>query len=115
MSTKKGRKKAREAVGLHELARRSGLTYADLTNLVEVMSAALDAGERVQLTSFGSFRGHKLAPRTFDRRSIANIVGTPDVIVKPERLTVLFSPSPVLRERLNDAGDASGDSLERSA
>jgi len=64
--------------------------------LLEQMSAALSAGERIEVRGFGSFSLHYRPPRTGRNPKTGTAVNVPDKFVPH------FKPGKELRERVNN-------------
>ena len=65
--------------------------------LLEQMSSALAAGERIEIRGFGSFSLHHRAPR------IGRNPKTGEPVALPPRCVPHFRPGKLLRERVNAA------------
>lgn len=68
--------------------------------LLEQMSAALAAGERIEVRGFGSFSLHYRPPRVGRNPKTGEAVHVPDKFVPH------FKPGKELRERVNNGADA---------
>ncbi len=83
--------------------RQSHLPYEDVElsvkNVLDQMSEALAAGERIEIRGFGSFSLHVRSPR------VGRNPRTCELVPVPERLTPNFKPCKALRERVDGFGD----------
>ena len=70
--------------------------------LLEQMSAALAAGERIEVRGFGSFSLHYRPPR------IGRNPKTGEAVHVPDKFVPHFKPGKELRERVNNGADPGG-------
>lgn len=80
-------------------AKQPQLDYKDVElavkELLEQMSAALAAGERIEVRGFGSFSLHRRPPR------VGRNPKTGDTVKVPEKRVPHFKPGKELRERVD--------------
>ncbi len=83
------------------ISRGTGLTKVETEAVIDAFLAtlaeAMVRGERVEFRKFGSFGVKKRAPKQ------ARNPGTGEAIQLPARMTPVFKPSRLLRERVNAA------------
>ena len=89
---------------IEKIACRQGhLPYKDIElsmkNLLDQMSDALAAGERIEIRGFGSFSLHVRSPR------VGRNPRTGEKVTVPAKVTPHFKPGKELRERVNGSGN----------
>lgn len=86
---------------IEAVAKQTGLTISQTAEVVAVtlntMAQALQSGEKVQLTGFGSFSAKHCA----ERMGRNPRTGEPAII--PERSTVTFKPAAALQKGMENA------------
>lgn len=87
---------------------RIGLSRSESAKMVgfilDALSAELLAGNKIKISAFGTFE-----PRQKQERVGRNFKTGETVLISP-RQVIVFRPSPVLRDQVNDPGNTTGNS-----
>ncbi len=83
------------------------LSHADVDlavrSIIDQMSSTLASGDRIEIRGFGSFSLHFRPPR------MGRNPKTGEAVALPGKHVPHFKPGKELRERVNDAAQATGD------